>query len=339
MTLDFSFSFDPGENPDVLLAEARKAVGAGSTMLGHAPGQARGPGKTEAEQAADALLEDLQHNNARFAAAQPVLQPLTPERFAAQGLTMGPDIAQLASTHRLYWLRIPYLLQAKADHRFERIELVIELNPGAAAAERPKIEAALPSSEFSNLAEAVVDFSLGIDESLRFAATVGSPPLPRTPVSPVPPAGAGAAPQGTPGQGAPAGGAGPDVVAAGPSITGGGTAGGNQAGKIGFVAGPFHYRVRKAVVERSNLGTERVFWRISSGEKLEDPPELVAVIAVPNGTHTLEISAALQAYASARVLQMTLGNFFVFLGARLKHFFSAGAPRRDTKAWDLTSQL
>src|SRR6185436_6676631 len=160
MALDFSFSFEPGESPEALLAESRQAVGVGKAKLGDGQPQTRDSGKTEAERAADALLEDLQRNNAQFAAAQPVLQPLTAERFAAQGLTMGPDVAQLASTHRLYWLRIPYVLQAKADHRFERIELVIELNPGAAAADRPKIEAALPMSEFSNLAEAVVDFKL-----------------------------------------------------------------------------------------------------------------------------------------------------------------------------------
>lgn len=129
------------------------------------------------------------------------------------------------------------------------------------------------------------------------------------------------------------------MATTGPAVHGGGSAGGNQTGKIGFVAGPFHYRVRKAMVERSNLGTERVFWRISSDEKLEDPPELVAVIAVPNSTRKLEVAAALQAYASSRILQMTLGNFFVFLGARLKHFFSAGAPRRDTQVWDLSGQL
>lgn len=307
MSHDFSFAFEDGEQPGSLILEARRSIDAAYGPLSpNAP-----TAQSEAQKAADRLLTELQSNVAEFSNAQPHLQPLTRESFALQNAIMTPDVAQLFTTHKLYWLRVPYTLQAKSDHRFERVELVIELNPGADALERPRVEAALPQNEFTNLTTTVVELSLGIDESLHFSAKVGSPPLPRTPVS-------------EPGDTMP---------------TGGGAATGDQTGKVSFVAGPFTYRVRRALIERSPLGTEKVFWRISSEEKLEDPPELVAVIAVPVGTARLQISAALQAYSSPQVLQMTLGNFFRFLGNRLRTFFVAGAPTRDVQVWDLSKTL
>jgi hypothetical protein len=211
-------------------------------------------------------------------------------------------IEALASDHQFYGLRIPYTLQPKADFRFDRLEIAIELNPGGAAHARPRILSALPSSEFTTLAAATTELSIGIDEGLQFSVK---------------------------------GGAGdPHTAAASGHVAA------QATGKLGFVAGPFTYRVRKAIVERGTLPSERVFWRISETEKLsETPPELIAVIAVPAATRALTIAAALQAYASGAVLTMTLGGFLAYLGGKLKQFFTSGAPVLSTRVWDMTPRL
>lgn len=304
MSLGFSFQFAPGDRTEDLLGEARDTVRALDGSLG--PGDAGGlesvPAPDPARDAALRLLDQLRDNVAELAAASPELLPLTAEQFAGCGAPPSPVIEALARDHQFYWLRIPYTLQPKADFRFDRLEIAIELNPGDAAHARPRILSALPSSEFATLAAATTELSIGIDEGLQFSVKGGA--------------------------GEPHGNSAAGHVGAG------------AGARLGFVAGPFTYRVRKAIVERGPLPSERVFWRISASEKLsESPPELIAVIAVPAATRALTIAAALQAYASGAVLTMSLGGFLAYLGSKLKQFFISGAPVLSTQVWDMTPRL
>ena len=309
MSLGFSFEFDPGDRTADLIAEARDTVCALDSTLGPGGSEQGGlesvPAADPARDAALRLLEQLRDNVAELAAASPELLPLTAEQFAGCEARPSPVIEALSRDHQFYWLRIPYTLQPKADFRFDRLEIAIELNPGDAAHARPRILSALPSSEFATLASAATELTIGIDEGLQFSV------------------------KGSAG----------DPSSAGRAAAAGHVAA--QAGaKLGFVAGPFTYRVRKAIVERGTLPSERVFWRISETEKLsEAPPELIAVIAVPAATRSLTIAAALQAYASGAVLTMTLGGFLAYLGGKLKQFFSSGAPVLSTRVWDMTPRL
>jgi hypothetical protein len=323
--LGFSYAFEPGKGSDDLLSEARDAVRSLGTSLGVEEGDGS-PGseggyesvsqEDQARGAALRLLDQLRDNVAELAAAAPELLPLAAAQFAACGARPSPAIEGLARDHNFYWLRIPYTLQPRADFRFDRLEIAIELNPGDAALARPRILAALPSNEFATLASATSELKIGIDDGLQFSVEAGD-----------------TAPNGGP-NGGPTGG--PAL----PGNTAGGHVAAQATGKLGFVAGPFTYRVRKAVVERGTLPSERVFWRISETEKLsEAPPELIAVIAVPVATRQLTIAAALQAYASAAVLTMTLGGFLAYLGRKLAQFFTSGAPVLSTRVWDMTPRL
>lgn len=303
--LEFSYTFDPGDTAKEMLRDAHGMMcelGADSTL---GPGvSAKGDSGAGAEASSDPardaamrLLEQMQDNVAELAAVAPEVVPLSIDQFAASGLSPAPAIATMTRDHRFYWLRIPYTLQPKADYRFDRLEISIEINPGAGALQRPRILSALPTREFVTLASATTELSVGIDEGLQFSVAAGQAPA--------------------------------DAQVAA-----------RAAGKLGFVAGPFHYRVRKAVIERGTLPSERVFWRISESETLsEAPPELIAVIAVPGDTAQLQIAAALQAYASGAILTMTLGGFLTYLGGKLRQFFAAGAPVRSTRVWDLTPRL
>ncbi|HEX3763076.1 MAG TPA: hypothetical protein VHW23_30475 [Kofleriaceae bacterium] len=295
--LEFSYTFDSGNTANGLLRDAHdmvRALGADSTL---GPGEGTPDGARvigdPARDAALRLLEQMQANVAELAEVAPELVPLAIDPLVA-GEALSPAIAGLAADHQFYWLRIPYTLQPRADHRFDRLEIAIEVNPGAGALQRPRILSALPTREFVTLASARTELRVGIDERLQFSVDAGEPAH----------AAAGA------------------------------------GGRLGFVAGPFNYRVRKAVIERGPLPSERVFWRISETELLsEAPPELIAVIAVPRDTAELRIAAALQAYASGAVLTMTLGRFLAYLGSKLRQFFASGAPVQSTRVWDLTPRL
>ncbi len=293
--LEFSYTFDSGDTANGLLSDAHDMVRALEHTLG--PGEPGTPDAAPASgdparAAALRLLEQMQANVAELAEVAPELVPLEINPFAAGEAAMA--IAGLARDHEFYWLRIPYTLQPRADYRFDRLEIAIEINPGAGALERPRILSALPTREFVTMASAVTELRVGIDEGLQFSVEAGEPAH----------------------------------VEAG------------AEGRLGFVAGPFHYRVRKAVIERGPLPSERVFWRISETERLsEAPPELIAVIAVPRDASELRIAAALQAYASGAVLTMTLGAFLSYLGEKLRTFFASGAPVQSTRVWDLTPRL
>lgn len=293
--LEFSYTFGPGDTATGLLRDAHGVVrelGADRTLGPGGEGSGASASDDPARDAALRLLEQMQANVAELAAVAPELVPLAIDQLAAGGVSPAPAIAALARDHRFYWLRIPYTLQPRADHRFDRLEIALEVNPGGGALQRPRILSALPTREFVTLASAATELRVGIDEGLQFAVEAGA------------------------------------HVAA------------HATGKLGFVAGPFSYRVRKAVIERGPLPSERVFWRISETEMLsEAPPELIAVIAVPGDTAQLQIAGALQAYASGAILTMTLGGFVSYLGSKLRQFFASGAPVRSTRVWDLTPRL
>lgn len=346
--LEFSYTFDPGDTAKAMLRDAHGMMcqlGADSTLgsgdgiraIGGGPPPATGGPGGGAEVSADAardaalrLLEQMQDNVAELAAVAPELVPLSIDQFEASGLKPAPAIAALTRDHQFYWLRIPYTLQPRADYRFDRLEISIEINPGAGALQRPRILSALPNREFVTLASATTELSVGIDEGLQFSVAAGKPPGQHGDAAEAVAdraANAAADPAADAAAGAHGNTAGARVAARG-------------AGKLGFVAGPFHYRVRKAVIERGTLPSERVFWRISETETLsEAPPELIAVIAVPGDTAQLQIAAALQAYASGAILTMTLGGFLTYLGSKLWQFFASGAPVRSTRVWDLTPRL
>ena len=320
--LEFSYTFDPGDTANGLLGDAHGMVRAlgpeGALGPGGGGAATRGAGDP-ARDAALRLLEQMQANVAELAEVAPELVPLAIDELAGRGGKAAPAIAALAQDHRFYWLRVPYTLQPRADYRFDRLEIAIEINPGGTALERPRILSALPTREFVTLASATTELRVGIDEGLQFSVAAGEPapaepaPAEPAPAEPAPPAEHDAA---------------------------GAHAAVRAGARLGLVAGPFNYRVRKAVVERGPLPSERVFWRISETELLsEAPPELIAVIAVPRATAELQIAAALQAYASGAVLTMTLGGFVAYLGSKLRQFFAAGAPVRSTRVWDLTPRL
>jgi hypothetical protein len=112
------------------------------------------------------------------------------------------------------------------------------------------------------------------------------------------------------------------------------------AGKLGLVAGPFKYTLKKALIEHSAVGAEKVFWRVVGAEFFqENDLTFIVVLQVPRSIENVSIAAALQAYHQANIGAMGLTQFIRFLRTQLANFFRVGSPVRDTQVWDITSRL
>ena len=112
------------------------------------------------------------------------------------------------------------------------------------------------------------------------------------------------------------------------------------AAKLGFVAGPFTYRLRRAQVDHSPAGSSTVFWSLEGSEFFqENDVDLIVILQIPREVTQVKIAAAMQAYHSFRLLSATLGEAVAYLGHRLTNFFKSGAPVQDTAVWDISSDL
>lgn len=112
------------------------------------------------------------------------------------------------------------------------------------------------------------------------------------------------------------------------------------AAKLGFVAGPFTYKLRRAQVDHSPAGSSTVFWSLEGSEFFEENDvDLIVILQIPREVTQVEIAAAMQAYHSFRLLSATLGEAVAYLGHRLTSFFKSGAPVEDTTVWDISPDL
>ncbi len=112
------------------------------------------------------------------------------------------------------------------------------------------------------------------------------------------------------------------------------------AGKLGLIAGPFTYRLKRAQLDHSSQGSEKVFWTLEGAEFFqEDHPSFIVVMQMPKEVHDVVITAALQAYHGFNVLAATLGELTNYLKKQLGTFFRKGAPVQDTQVWDITPRL
>lgn len=251
---------------------------------------------------ARALLGDV----AEFAAA-PVVHKITDKDFIGQHLDVPFKFKDLSKSYNFYWFYFPIALHPAQNKSFNRLEVAVEFNPGEKAGHlRPKAYQILPDKKFETLLQAEQKLELGLDENFEFGVKTGE-------VS---------------GQ---AGGA-EGKVSAGVDV--------KAAARAGFVAGPFVYTIRRARIEHTAVGLEKVFWRLDSDKFFqgEDVP-LVVVAQVPKETGQVRVAAAMQAYRHFNWLSAPLQSVVGELPRALRDFFKGGAPLRDQANWDVTPML
>jgi len=112
------------------------------------------------------------------------------------------------------------------------------------------------------------------------------------------------------------------------------------AADLGIIVGPFSYSIKRALIDHTAVGLEKVFWRVEGTSFFQDDDLTFVVIAqVPSDTTEVKIAAAMQVYRDFSLAAANVTAAIENLGTWLKSFFQAGMPIRDTKTWDISPRL
>lgn len=262
--------------------------------------------KPEGDSPLASLVKELQGDAAAFAAL-PVVQKINDETFSRNNLQIGDRFKDLTKDNNLYCIDFPVYLHPKQGWAFNKLEVIVEFNPeNVDAASRPKAIRILPEKKFETQLQGGMHLEFGLDENLDFSAKTGNLQVQ---------AGAG-------------------------QVSGSAGAGAKVATGVNALAGPFVYSVKKAKVEHSAIGLEKVFWRLDGAEFFQENDfPLVIVMQVPKQTKEVKIAGVMQAYRHFSFLSADLQVAVEELGRRFRNFFQAGLPIQDKQLWDITSRL
>ena len=290
--LKFDFDFEGKSRAD-LLQEASDVFTAG--LLGGEAEKTRDAAQREGI----SLLEKLNQQVAQFGRVTPEHLELKEQHFSKHGLPVPLRFKDLSKSNRIFWVRLPITLKKSSDLGFKRLMCSVEFNPNELDPDRiPRSLMLLPHSKFQDLIDTTAEVKLIIGENFDFEAQ-----MPETTQ-----------------QAGPANlqfGAGVDI---------------EQAAKMGFIAGPFGYKLRKAKIEHSSVGTEEAHWTITGEEFFqEDDPMLVVVLQVPRSVPSIELRAAMQAYSTIRFDDSVLK----YMRSKVVEFFTKGAPIPDEAVWSI----
>jgi hypothetical protein len=296
----FQFPISSTER-SAFLEEAMRTASAYRLTLGSPQGDTL----SARDAAALKLLSDLDREIVEFSGYPDIIR-LEANHFSKHGLSVPPRFADLSTRYRFYWIRFPTVLKPAPGTLFHQLECGVHFNPHTSQGHLlPRAALILPDRKFQQVLSGNMGLELHIDENFEFAASA------RLEEQPCAARAAGAAAV--------------DLKA---------------AANLGVVAGPFKYSWRRALVDHTAPGAERVFWKFSDASfASDDELAFVVVLQVPIEVKSLEIAGALRAYHRFNPAA-ALGEVFDYLGQRLREFFIAGAPTAGVpKVWDLSKSM
>jgi hypothetical protein len=252
------------------------------------------------------LMKELRGDQAEFAEL-PVVEKITDETFSSANLQIGERYKQLTRDHSLYCVDFPVYLHAQRGWGFNKLEVLVSFNPeDTASTTRPKAIRILPEKKFETQLQGGMRMEVGIDENLDFSAKSGSVA----------------------------------AQAGGAQVSASAGAGAKLSTGLNLKMGPFVYDLKRAKIEHSAVGLEKVFWRLDGAELFQDSDfPLVVVLQVPKEAKEVKVAAAMHASRHFSFLTADWQDAVKELGRRFRNFFEAGAPIQHTKEWDITSRL
>ena len=290
-SLDFSFEIG-SVNREALLNEA-------ASLLDSQRAHLHDPSAPATTREGD-LVRELSQDRAGLA-AMPDVYAITDKDFLDHGRPTPVRFQELSQQFKFYWVKFPIGLMPRRNWAFNRLEVKVEFNPGAAAASRPRGYQILPNRKFQELLKASTRLEVSLDENFELSAKA--------------------------------------AVDAGLAKAGA-SAGLKGSAHASLASGPFEYRVTKALVDHSGTGLEWVFWRLDSGRFFEeDRPELIVIVQVPKAAKEFKIYAALIAYRYFNTGAADWQEAILRLPRQFASFFQKGNPVSDAKEYDLTEYL
>lgn len=257
---------------------------------------------SEAGRAARAVMDDV----AEFA-GYPQVYKITDQDFIKGKFDIPASFKRLTHEYNFYWLLFPVVLFPQYNWAFNRLELEVKMHAGDPAPHlQPVAYQILPNQKFQDLVTADTNLEITLGENFEFNAHLPTLNANAGPLS-------GAL------------GAGVDVKAA--------------AG-AGLVLGPFQYHVKRARIQHTTTGAERVFWRLDGAEFFqEDAPQPVIVARVPKQVQAVSVDATLYAYRYFNLAAAGLQSAIQSLPKALRLLFEGNLPLGNTASWDLTPSL
>jgi hypothetical protein len=252
--------------------------------------------------AARGLLEDV----AEFA-GYPDVYKITEKDFLKSKFKVPASFSQMTHEFNFYWLFFPVVLFPGYNWAFNRLEMEIKMRSGDPAPQlQPTAYQILPNQQFQTLVKANTHLEVTLGENFEFSAKV-----------PTLAANAGVL--------AGSAGAGVDVKAA--------------AG-AGMVLGPFNYEIKRAKIQHTTTGAERVFWRLDGAEFFQqDAPSIVIVARIPKVVKAVQVDARMYAYRYFNTAAAGLQSAISSLPKALRLFFEGNLPIGKPASWDLSPRL
>jgi hypothetical protein len=264
-----------------------------------------GSGGASEESAAAAVARELSTESAQFGPF-PDVHRIVDEDFLMHGNQVPVKFEELSRDFDFFWIRFPIGLRPLRNWGFTRLEVGVDLSPDDVAGHlRPRAYQILPDKHFQTILETDGHVDVHLDGNFDLSA--------RTPVA---------------------------AAQVGPvSLTAGAGGGVGGSGGLG-VAGNYRYQMKKARIDHTAVGMDKVFWRLDSTRLFEeDSPEMIVVLQVPTGVEQVRIAAALQAYRRLNLLSAGFQSAVRGLPLALRNYFAGGAPIRDESEWDLSPAL
>ena len=257
---------------------------------------------TEEGKAARAIVEDV----AEFA-GYPQVYKITDKDFVKAKFDVPASFTKMTKEYSFYWLFFPVVLFPQYNWAFNRLELEVKMRSDDPAPHmQPVAHQILPNQQFQSLVKADTNLEITLGENFEFNAKV-----------PTLSANAGVL---------------SGAVGAGVDVKG--------AAGAGLVLGPFNYHIKRAKIQHTTTGAERVFWRLDGAEFFqEDAPQPVIVARVPKNVSGVHIEANLYAYRYFSMAAAGLQSAISSLPKVLRLFFEGNLPLGSSASWDLTPSL
>jgi hypothetical protein len=303
-TLDFSFNMQ-GLDRQALLTQAAEQF----DLLNHNLGANDVPlTGSPTESASGSLARALRDGDIAQFSASPTLYQITEKDFIESARVVPVKFEQLSRHYNFYWLYLPIALFPSRNRAFHRLEVAIEFNPREEDGHlRPTAYQILPQKQFQTLLEISDCLEIRLGENFEFSARAVIPEIQTQYAQ------------------------GKADVSTDVKLKSG----------INTIVGPFNYHIKRAKIDHTQPGIERVFWRLEGTEFFQqDVPLLIVIIQVPAQVTELYITAAMQAYRYFNILANDdLKQAVQDLPKAIRDFFIGGIPLLDQKEWNLTPQL
>lgn len=304
--MDFDFDIEITDR-SALIAEAKHTLRGLSSELGDEPANSTKAQTDALIIAAEQLLTQLDCAVAELGAHPDVFE-LNEKNFAEHGLAMPLHFNDLSRNFKFYWLQIPTTLKpANNDMPFIKLKCAVEFNPGVAEGQlRPKTHTIFPDKKFKQYLELSDSLELNIGEEAEFKA-MGE-------IS--------------------------EIQTGASKVSAGAGANAKVAGQMKLKIGSFEHIWKRAEVDHSTVGTEKVYWLLEGAEYFaSDDPGFIVVLKVPRAVEQVNIAAALRAWPKFSLGVATPGEALRYFRETVANFFRNGAPVTSIKVWNITTNL